>query len=98
MSQAGDKKERNTRREVVATPAASGSGRQTVSLAKGPHRWVFSYRAGEEAGVLAAVSDLAGQDGVPFDWFDAALVSHQLARRLRAGLKRIDSHGRTGGN
>ena len=98
MSQAGNSKERSDGREVVVTPASARSGRQTVCLVKGRHRWEFSYRAGEEAGVLAAVSDLAGQEGVPFDWFDAALVGHQVARRLRAGLTRIDSGARTGGN
>jgi hypothetical protein len=70
-------------------PAADAAA-QTVSLAKGRHRWVFSYRAGEERSILSAVSDLAAREGVPFDWFDAALVSHQVARRLRSGLERTD--------
>jgi hypothetical protein len=72
-----------------ASDASAGSP-QSVSLAKGRHRWVFSYRRGEEAGVLSAASDLAAREGVPFDWFDAALVSHQVARRLRAGIERSD--------
>jgi hypothetical protein len=29
---------------------------------------------------------------VPFDWFDAALATHQLSKRLKAGLYRIDGN------
>lgn len=78
-----------------ADPAADAAA-QTVSLAKGRHRWVFSYRVGEERTLLSAVSDLAAREGVPFDWFDAALVSHQVARRLRSGLERTNAARRAG--
>lgn len=61
-----------------------------MTLVKGPHRWRFACEAGSEAALLRRLSELAGQPGIPFDWFDAALVSHQLSKRLKPGLHRID--------
>ena len=64
--------------------------REAVTLAKGPHRWTFSCEPGQEQTLLRRLAELAGCDDVPFDWFDAALVSHQLRNRLLPGLARID--------
>lgn len=61
-----------------------------VTLVKGRHRWSFSCDAGSEASLLRRLSELARSEDVPFDYFDAALVSHQLSRRLKPGLFRID--------
>lgn len=61
---------------------------------------MFRYVAGDEAAMLSAISDLAADEasgtgaGRPrFDWFDAALVSHQVARRLRSGIDRVENRG-----
>lgn len=64
--------------------------REPVTLVKGPHRWMFACDAGEEPLLLKRLSELASDRAVPFDWFDAALVSHQLSKRLKPGLQRID--------
>ena len=72
-------------------PEESGPrGPRTVTLAKGGHRWAFSCAPGEEAELLRTVSELAGRGDVPFSWFDAALVGHQIARRLQSGLNRVE--------
>ncbi|MFN4242395.1 MAG: hypothetical protein ACK4PI_04070 [Tepidisphaerales bacterium] len=55
---------------------------RTLSLVKGEHRFFFRYRPGEETAVLQAVADMANRRDVPFDWFDAAVVSHQLGQQL----------------
>lgn len=59
-----------------------------VTLIKGHHRWTFSCDPGDESVLLSYLSELATNPSVPFDWFDAALVSHQLSRRLTRGLAR----------
>lgn len=64
--------------------------RAPVTLVKGGHRWTFTCEQGEEPALLGRLAELARRADVPFDWFDAALVSHQLRRRLNAGLHRID--------
>lgn len=64
--------------------------REPVTLVKGSHKWMFSCDAGDEASLLKRLSELASDRNAPFDWFDAALVSHQLSKRLKPGLQRID--------
>ncbi len=64
-----------------------------VTLVKGPHRWTFSCDPGDESALLSHLSELATNPDVPFDWFDAALVSHQLSRRLTRGLARGSTPG-----
>lgn len=61
-----------------------------VTLVKGRHRWTFSCEPGCEALLLRHVNELARREDTPFDYFDAALVSHQLSRRLKPGLFRND--------
>lgn len=63
---------------------------RTVTLLKGRHRWVFACAPGEEPALLSCVSELARRGDAPFDLFDAALVGHQIARRLPSGLNRVD--------
>jgi hypothetical protein len=74
---------------VPSTVTVSPS-RERVTLSKGPHRWTFSCEPGQERTLLMRLAELAGRDDVPFDWFDAALVSHQLRNRLLPGLARTD--------
>jgi hypothetical protein len=74
-----------------STPADStNTDPRSVTLLKGAHRWVFACAPGDEQALLASVSELARRQEVPFDWFDAALVGHQIARRLPSGLNRVD--------
>ncbi len=72
--------------EAVDAPAP----REPVTLVKGTHRWTFACDAGDESSLLKRLSELASDQSVPFDWFDAALVSHQLSKRLKPGLQRIE--------
>ena len=65
--------------------------RDCVTLSKGVHRWTFSCERGHEQSLLMRLAELARNEDVPFDWFDAALVSHQLRNRLLPGLYRSES-------
>jgi hypothetical protein len=47
---------------------------RTLSLVKGPR-------------VLDALVDMVNRREVPFDWFDAAVLSHQLGQHLAKELK-----------
>jgi hypothetical protein len=75
----------------TAPQGTACAGARSVTLLKGAHRWVFTCAPGDEQGLLAGVSEMARRPEVPFDWFDAALVGHQIARRLPSGLNRVDS-------
>ena len=60
---------------------------RTLSLVKGAEHFCFRYEAGEEARVLDALVDMVNRRELPFDWFDAAVMSHQLGQHLAKELK-----------
>ena len=62
-----------------------------LSLVKGEERFVFRYQAGQEAEVIDAFASLAGDQQSSFDWFDAAVLSYQMGRRLETELDQIAS-------
>jgi hypothetical protein len=59
---------------------------RTLSLVKGQHRFCFSYRPGEESSVLDSLVSMVHRRELPFDWFDAAVLSHQLGQHLAKEL------------
>lgn len=63
----------------------NGTVRQ-LSLVKGKHRYLFRYQPGSEADVIAAFAGLASDAGSEFDWFDAAVLSYQMGRRIELEL------------
>ena len=49
---------------------------KSLSLVKGRHRYFFRYEAGQ-----------VNRRDLSFDWFDAAILSHQLGQHLAKELK-----------
>ncbi len=60
---------------------------KTLSLVKGRQQFCFRYEVGDEGKVLDALVDMVNRRDLSFDWFDAAVVSHQLGRHLAEELK-----------
>jgi len=60
-----------------------------LSLVKGGHRYVFRYRAGREADIITAFAEMAANRETGFDWFDAAVLSYQMGRRLEMDLEKV---------
>ena len=60
-----------------------------LSLVKGEERFVFRYQAGQEPRVIDAFAELAADRESSFDWFDAAVLSYQMGRRLETELDQI---------
>jgi hypothetical protein len=60
-----------------------------LSLVKGTERYVFRYPSGNEAEVIDAFASLASDKTSRFDWFDAAVLSYQMGRRLETELDKI---------
>lgn len=82
---------------------ACREGRDTMvirqlSLVKGEERFVFRYRTGQEATVIDTFASMAADQRCGFDWFDAAVLSYQMGRRLETELDQIaafsEDHGR----
>jgi hypothetical protein len=68
-------------------PLAEPGEMKTLSLVKGRHHFCFRYEVGQESGVLNSLVELVHRRDVPFDWFDAAILSHQLGQHLAKELK-----------
>ncbi len=62
-----------------------------LSLVKGEERFLFRYQAGQEAEVIDSFASLAGDVASEFDWFDAAVLSYQMGRRLETELDQVAS-------
>jgi hypothetical protein len=60
---------------------------KTLSLVKGKEHFCFRYEMGQESKVLDALVDLVNRRDMAFDWFDAAVLSHQLGQHLAKELK-----------
>lgn len=58
-----------------------------LSLVKGRHHFCFRYTVGEESLVLQSLVEMVNRRDLPFDWFDAAVLSHQLGQHLAKELK-----------
>tara|TARA_Y100000310_G_scaffold345365_1_gene464170 strand:+ start:836 stop:1069 length:234 start_codon:yes stop_codon:yes gene_type:complete len=55
--------------------------RQLV-LDKDGQRYIFRYQSGEESKVLASLMEMARDPSSEMDWFDAAILSYQMGRRM----------------
>lgn len=53
-----------------------------LTLIKGPDTHVFSYEYGDEQAVIGALVDAVHDPARKFDWFDAAVLSHQIGQQL----------------
>ncbi len=60
-----------------------------LSLVKAGHRYVFRYEAGREAEIIAEFAAQAENRESAFDWFDAAVLSYQMGRRLKMDLEEV---------
>jgi len=60
-----------------------------LSLVKGDERFIFRYQAGQEAEVIDAFALMAADKASQFDWFDAAVLSYQMGRRLETELDQV---------
>ena len=61
-----------------------------LSLVKNGHRYVFRYSPGGEADIIGAFASMATDDEQDFDWFDAAVLSYQMGRRLEVDLEQVE--------
>ena len=60
---------------------------KTLSLVKGRQHFCFRYEIGQEGKVLDALVEMVNRRDLAFDWFDAAVLSHQLGQHLAKELK-----------
>lgn len=75
-----------------SSPASPHDPREhELVLVKNGQRYVFRCQEGREAQLMAQLAEVARDPNVDLDWFDAALLSHQMGRRLQRRLDRWGS-------
>ena len=72
---------------IGASSSGAVTATKTISLVKGSQHFCFRYEVGQEGKVLDALVDMVNRRELPFDWFDAAVLSHQLGQHLAKELK-----------
>lgn len=65
-----------------------GEKRQLV-LVKHGQRYIFRYAPGGEAMALDSIAQMARDPGSDLDWYDAAVLCHQMGRGMGKELTRI---------
>ena len=70
-----------------ASGASGATGMKTLNLVKGKQQFCFRYEVGQESKVLESLIDMVKRRELTFDWFDAAVLSHQLGQHLAKELK-----------
>ncbi|UCD74721.1 MAG: hypothetical protein JSV91_13150 [Phycisphaerales bacterium] len=63
----------------------TGNWLQVVMHRRG-HRWVFRWEPGSESALIDHLTTLAAAKDVPFDWFDAIVISHHVTQQSKAAL------------
>ena len=51
-----------------------------VVFVKGEHQWRFEWQDGEELGTVQFITEIAQSNETDFDWFDAAMVCHEMSK------------------
>jgi len=62
---------------------------RSLSLVKGRQHYCFRYEVGQEPKVLESMVGMVHNRELSFDWFDAAVLSHQLGQHLAKELQSL---------
>lgn len=68
-------------------PTTKTSPLKTLSLNKGAEIYIVQYEDGKESAALDEIVAMTKNPELSFDWFDAAVLSHQLGNHLAKELK-----------
>ncbi len=52
----------------------------SVILMKGNERWRFQWKPGQELEAVEAITAIAKTSDTNFDWFDAAIICHEMSK------------------
>ena len=58
-----------------------------LTLVKKGHYYLFRYVPGEEAALIHTLMEKADDPACPLDWFDAAVLSHQMGHRMAGEMQ-----------
>lgn len=61
--------------------ASTREARQLTLVKKGQY-YIFRYQPGDEGQMLQTLIEMAEKPASALDWFDAAVLSHQMGHRM----------------
>lgn len=76
-----------------AGPISPAQGACELVLAKKGHRFVFRYNPGDEPRLLQTLLEMAHDPRSGLEWFDVALLTHQMGQRLGDELDHLLNQG-----
>ncbi len=77
----------NSQLDSAVDPFAPPREIRRLRLDKGDHQFDLRYETGEESAVLQSLTQMVADPALPFDWFDAAVLGHQLGAHLAKELR-----------
>lgn len=75
-------KDRSQRWRDAAPQEEASSALHRVVLVKHGQQYVFQYAPGDESRMLAGLVKMVHDPDSDLDWFDAAVLSHQIGLRM----------------
>lgn len=80
-------------------PPSGKKDQRQLTLVKKGHYYVFRYMPGDEGTLLQTLITLAESPNSPLDWFDAAVLSHQMGHRMADEMQALlkNKMGASGG-
>ena len=66
--------------ENMSMPKRNPKPEHRVVLVKGDHQWSFEWKTGQEIRTVEAITEIAKSPDSDFDWFDAAMVCHEMSK------------------
>jgi len=67
----------------------SGNDSRQLTLVKKGEYYIFRYQPGEEGAMLQTLIEQAENPKGPLDWFDAAVLSHQMGHRMAEEMQAL---------
>lgn len=75
--------------DLIAEGDGAHDRKRQIVLVKKGRRYVFRYQVGEESKLLHHLVGMVQKGEGELDWFDTALLSHQMGRRLGNQLEQM---------
>jgi len=66
-------------------PQSKNKSTHRVVLVKGNQQWSFEWDPGQEIVTVQAITEIAKSSDCDFDWFDAAMVCHEMSKVISNG-------------
>lgn len=91
-----ESEQRNIEPSRGPTWEVQGISERQLILVKQRHRYIFRFSPGQESKVLEGLLEIARDPSNELDWFDAAVLTHQMGQDMSWQLERLCREGRLG--